>query len=127
MCSDGVNEVLEDTELVTILCAKNLTVEEKFFIIQNKCELSANDNNSAILIQPVSECKLIETYQKDDNIWVSLKGSETTFGKLSKIKQRKAGINNKYLYHHRKEILIYSVVLLVIMIIIYSLRFQKNF
>jgi len=123
MCSDGVNEVLGDTELVTIFCTKNLTVEEKFSIIQNKCEQRAKDNNSAILIQPVNECNQIETQQKDENTWMYIKGGETTSEKMSKRKQQKAGMNDSYFYHNRKEILIYSVVLLVIMVIIFSLIF----
>jgi PPM family protein phosphatase len=124
LCSDGVNEVLEDIDLVTILCSKNLTVEEKFSIIQNNCKQSAKDNNSAILIQPVIECNQTETQQKDENIWMYLKGKNNPPDKMNKRKQQKIGLSNTYFNHNRKEILIYSVLILVILVIIFSLIFQ---
>jgi protein phosphatase len=73
MCSDGVAEVLEDRVLVTILCTKNLTSEEKFGIIQNKCKQSAKDNNSAILIQPEIEFNSTKTQTEQGNLWTYLK------------------------------------------------------
>ena len=72
ICSDGVNEVYSDLDLMNILCSKNLTAENKFSIIQDNCKNYSNDNNSAILIQPETVLNTIETQIENENLWIYL-------------------------------------------------------
>ena len=51
LCTDGVNEAWSDKDLIAILVDNEKTLEQKLEVIQNKCELESNDNNTAILIE----------------------------------------------------------------------------
>jgi len=121
MCSDGVNEVLEDSDLVTILCTKNLTLEEKFSIIQSKCEQSAKDNNSAILIQPEIEYNPFKTQMEEENLWKYLKNKKYDEGKNKKKKWWKILAGKTYLKLNLEKVIIVSVLLTVIVTAIISL------
>lgn len=55
LCSDGVNEAVEDVELVQILCNTKLSAKSRLELIQNKCLRLSSDNNSAILLEFESE------------------------------------------------------------------------
>lgn len=72
ICSDGINEVMDDFELVNILCRKNISPEDRFNHIRDKCMRYANDNNSAILIQPEIEISRVNTHEEFENIWTFL-------------------------------------------------------
>ncbi|KAF0237988.1 MAG: protein serine/threonine [Prolixibacteraceae bacterium] len=76
ICSDGVNEVLDDFELVNTLCRKNLNLENRFIQIRNYCKHNAKDNNSAILIQPEIEFNPLKTQTEQENLWIYLKENE---------------------------------------------------
>jgi protein phosphatase len=121
MCSDGVNEVLEDIDLVTILCTKNLTLEEKFSIIQSKCEQSAKDNNSAILIQPEIEYNPFKTQMDEENLWKYLKNKKYDEEKNQKKKWWKILACKTYLKLNLEKVIIVSVLLTVIVTAIISL------
>jgi serine/threonine protein phosphatase PrpC len=51
LCSDGVNEAIDDVELVQILCNTDLSAQSRLELIQNKCLRLSSDNNSAILLE----------------------------------------------------------------------------
>lgn len=73
ICSDGVNEVFTDFDLVNILYRNDLTLGDRFRQIQNKCSQNARDNNSAILIHPEIELFPHKTKSLQENLWIHIK------------------------------------------------------
>ena len=78
LCSDGVNEVLDDSELVSILSNTQMSIQSRLDVIQKKCQYLSSDNNSAILIEvepedeacSAGECNLV---------WNNLPSSDLIF------------------------------------------------
>ncbi len=120
ICSDGVNEVFDDEDLVGILSAKQISLEVKFNRIKNKCEQNAQDNNSAILILPEGERDHTVTQKKDDNPWIYLKKNESTDIEIGKRKRQEIFVKKSYLKLNCTRMLFFSVFLIIILILIIS-------
>jgi protein phosphatase len=51
LCSDGVNEAVDDIDLVQILCKTELSAETRLELIRNQCSRLSSDNHTAILLE----------------------------------------------------------------------------
>lgn len=77
LCTDGVNEVLDDEDLVEILCNKSYSIDERFDKIKETCINKAKDNNSAILIHPETDIKNEEIGKTNEKLWNHIKKNES--------------------------------------------------
>lgn len=77
LCTDGVNEVLDDEDLVEILCNKSYSIDERFDKIKETCINKAKDNNSAILIHPETDIKNEEIGKTNEKLWNHIKKNKS--------------------------------------------------
>lgn len=81
LCTDGVNEVLQDEDLIEILCNKSISINERFDKIKEACINKAKDNNSAILIHPETDIKNEGTSKSNEKLWIHLRKNESSLVK----------------------------------------------
>jgi len=71
MCSDGVQEAYDDSELVDILCNTTLELNRKLELIKLKCLTASSDNQSAILLEFENDDQM-NSLAKDNLNWINL-------------------------------------------------------
>lgn len=71
MCSDGVLEAYDDSELVDILCNTALELDKKLELIKLKCLSASSDNHSAILLEFENDDQ-INSLAEDNLNWIYL-------------------------------------------------------
>jgi protein phosphatase len=126
LCSDGVNEAIDDVELVQILCSTELSAKSRLELIQNKCLRLSSDNNSATLLEFEIEDQ-ISTGNDENLIWKYLPEFESKeknsraqeFSKKGHTTSSKMG--NNTLNNRIIKVVIYTLIVLIIAFITFSL------
>ncbi len=117
ICSDGVNEAVNDFDLVNLLCNKDLTIDEKFAGIKESCIQNSKDNNSAILVQPDDDC-MQPGFSPEKTSWIYLRNKENPGSGINKEEPVNKSVYKTFLYRKRGGILFISIVLTIILLVI---------
>jgi len=76
LCTDGVNEIFNDKELIKLMCQR-LSIEEKGKKVKSKCQSESKDNNTFYLLEVEQQDECAQNDQQEWKLLSDLINNDT--------------------------------------------------